>query len=407
MNIITLAVASIRYRLLSNVLNGLILAFGIAVIVTLLHLSAQVEQRFDRDLRGIDLVAGAKGSPLQLIFSSVFHLDVPVGNISLSEARKLEKNPLVKSAIPIALGDNYQGFRIVGTRASYIHHYDAALAQGELWKTPMQAVLGADVAHVTHLQVGDRFAGSHGLDDEGEKHAEFPYEVTGILAPSGSVLDRLILTDISSVWNVHEHHHHEEGDTHDDDEEATSHHGAREITSLLVSYKSPLAAATLPRMINKTSSMQAASPAFEMARMLRILGIGTDTIRLFGLVLIVIASAGFFVTLLNAVTDRRYDIALMRSLGVTRMRIFAMVLLQGLILGTLGIIAGLALGHGLLYALARWMMQTHHMVLNPLAIHPYEGHLAAITLGASIIAALIPAFMAYRVNVSQLLARGT
>src|SRR5271154_3796299 len=123
MNILNLSFSSLRHNAVSNIFNILILALGIAIIVTLLHVSEQVEQRFDRDLQGIDLVVGAKGSPIQLILSSVFHLDFPNGNIPLDEAKKLRDNPLIAAAIPIALGDNYSAFRIVGTTADYISHY--------------------------------------------------------------------------------------------------------------------------------------------------------------------------------------------------------------------------------------------------------------------------------------------
>ena len=147
-------------------------------------------------------------------------------------------------------------------------------------------------------------------------HTDFPYTIVGILQPTGTVLDRLVLTPVESVWHVHEH------PDPDDPEEVAykNEHPEKEITSLLVTYKTPMAAVTLPRLVNKTSSMQAASPAFEKARLIKILGVGSEGIQLFATVLIIIAAIGFFVTLFNAVNDRRYDIALMRSLGATRAR---------------------------------------------------------------------------------------
>src|SRR5271170_3729671 len=155
MNILKLSVANLRFRALASFFNVLILALGIATIITLLHISQQVEQRFERDLQGIDLVVGAKGSPIQLILSSVFHLDFPNGNIPLDEAEKLKANPLIASAIPIALGDNYNGFRIVGTTTDYITHYDGKLAAGRFYNAQMEAVLGSAVAEKNKLKLGD------------------------------------------------------------------------------------------------------------------------------------------------------------------------------------------------------------------------------------------------------------
>jgi len=421
MNILKLSLANLRFRPLGSFFNILVLALGMAIIITLLHVGRQVEQRFDRDLRGIDLVVGAKGSPIQLILSSVFHLDIPNGNIPLEEAERLEKNPLVKSAIPLALGDNYRGFRIVGTTPDYARHYSAQLSEGEYWSGEMQAVLGSEAARSSGLKIGQAFAGSHGLAAGGEEHGDSPYRVVGLLKPTGTVIDRLVLTGVDSVWHIREHHHHDgdksEEDHHDhaegivpdhdeEDHDADQPHAGREITSLLLTYRTPAAVVTLPRLVNKTSSMQAASPAFEMARLFKILGVGGDALRLFGAVLMAIAALGFFVTLFNAVHDRRYDIALMRSMGATRRKVFAFVLAEGLTLGIFGTAVGMLLGHAFAYGAQRWIETTRHLTLNAVGFHPYEVYAAAIALGISLLAAILPALMAYKINPAKILSRG-
>jgi putative ABC transport system permease protein len=169
-------------RPLAAALNLLLLTLGLASITFLLLVSHQISQAFDRDLAGIDVVVGAKGSPMQLILSGVFHLDVPTGNVPLAAVKELEKHPQVARIIPISLGDSFRGFRIVGTTPEYISHYDAQLAQGTLWAKPMQAVIGAQVAQQTGLKVGDSFTGTHGLGGGGEEHKLSPYVVSGILA---------------------------------------------------------------------------------------------------------------------------------------------------------------------------------------------------------------------------------
>lgn len=406
MNILHLSFASLRHNAVSNIFNVLILALGVAIIVTLLHVSEQIEQRFERDLAGIDLVVGAKGSPIQLILSSVFHMDIPNGNIPLSEAREIERNPLVKFAIPLALGDNYRGFRIVGTTPDYAKHYDASLATGSYWQKDLQAVIGSEVARASGLEVGQKFAGAHGIGEGGEEHSDFPYRVTGILAPTGTVIDRLVLTDVSSVWHIHEHHHDDEDETkhsrhHDDDEARPS----KEITSLLIGYKSPLAAASLPRLVDQSSSMQAASPAFEVARLIKMIGFGGDAIQMFGLLLIAIAAAGFFMTLFNAVNDRKYEIALLRILGATRKKVFAFVLMEGLALGVAGTLFGIIIGHVFAYGAQCWIESTRHITLNSIGFHPYEIVGAVTTIALSAIVSILPALIAYRVNVVEVISK--
>jgi putative ABC transport system permease protein len=205
--------------------NILMFAVGTALIATVYGVGQQFERSLMRNIHGIDLVVGAKGSPLQLILSSLLHADVATGNIKLHEAEELKKNPMVSATIPIALGDNVQGFRIVGSEPAYLNLYNAQLAEGRMWKDEMEAVLGSETAARLGIKVGQTFVGTHGLTADGENHDEFPYTVTGILQPTGTVMDRLALTGVESVWHIHEHHHHEEGEeAADHDHHADEHH---------------------------------------------------------------------------------------------------------------------------------------------------------------------------------------
>ncbi|HEX7636395.1 MAG TPA: ABC transporter permease, partial [Noviherbaspirillum sp.] len=265
-NACTLAFKSLRHKPLSTALNLLLMAVGIAMMSFVLSASRQLEDNALRDAQGIDLVVGAKGSPLQLILSSIYHIDVPTGNIPLAAQAQLTQNRMVKKVIPLALGDSYQGFRLVGTNADYIAHYNATLAAGKLFNAPLQAVFGAQAAARTGTVVGAQFTGSHGLARGGEEHKEAPFTVVGILKPTGTVLDRLVLTPVESVWRVHEIVN---GIDVSDKEEKEAMDAERELTALLVQYATPLAALSMPRMINSQSELQAAQPAFEAAKLFR------------------------------------------------------------------------------------------------------------------------------------------
>ncbi len=402
MNLLTLSLAYLRARALSTALNLLLLALGVGSIVVLLLFSAQLEDRLTRDARGIDLVVGAKGSPLQLILSSIYHVDVPTGNIPLTEAEALKRHPLVGIAIPLALGDGYHGFRIVGTEPTYPEHYGARVAEGRLWERALEATIGAGVAAATGLSVGSTFVGVHGVAGEGAAHGESPYRVVGILAPTGTVLDRLILTAIESVWLVHEEH---QDERHDDEGHAAGEaEEEREITAFLIRYSSPLAAVTLPRLVNSRSALQAASPAFETARLLTLVGVGLDTLRGFGLLLIGTAALGVFVALYNAMQERRYDLALMRSLGATRGILFRQVLLEGLILAVSGTVLGVALGHGAAELLGRLLPEARAMGLSGLAWLHAEWYLLGLAGAVGIVAGVLPALQAYRTDIAVILA---
>jgi putative ABC transport system permease protein len=174
-NLATLSLGYLRARALNTVLNVLLLAIGVATITLLLLTMHQLEERMGRDARGIDLVAGAKGSPLQVILSAIYHLDVPTGNIPLAQAKEIAKHRMVKKTIPLALGDGYKGFRIVGTNHDYLAHYGAAFVAGGPWQKPMEAVLGAEVAQRLGHAVGSTFAGYHGIAEAGAEHGDAPH----------------------------------------------------------------------------------------------------------------------------------------------------------------------------------------------------------------------------------------
>src|SRR3989344_4540203 len=385
-----LARLSWRYlwsRPLAAVLNLLVLTLGLAAITLVLLVATQLDKAFERDLSGIDLVVGAKGSPLQLILAGVFHIDVPTGNIPLQEMQTLQKNPLVAQVIPLSLGDSYQGFRIVCTTPDYVAHYEATLAEGALWHQPMDAVLGATVI------------GSHGLGGGGHAHGNHPYRVSGVLAPCGCVLDRLILTSTESVWMVHE------TATATDAEDLEILKEEREVTVALVRYRTPMAAITLPRQINSDTAMQAAAPAIEVPRLLRLLGVGADVLRAFGGVLLAVAALSVFIALWNAVRERRADLAMLRMLGAPPGRVAGLVLWEALWLAAMASVLGLLLGHGLAHGLG-WALQAQGLLpVTGLIWLPAEAGVPLMAAGVAALAALLPAMQAYRTDVADLLSQ--
>ena len=388
-------------RPLAASLNLLMLTLGLASITFLLLISQQISRAFERDLAGIDLVVGAKGSPMQLILSGVFHIDTPTGNIALAAVKELQAHPLVAKLIPISLGDNFRGFRIVGTSPDYLSLYSATLAKGALWTQPLQAVVGSQVAFKTGLTVGDTFAGAHGLGAGGQSHGQASYRVSGVLAPSGSVLDRLILTATESVWAVHE------TDAALDAEDQKILEDEREVTLALIQYKSPLAAVTFPRFVNATTDMQAAAPALEISRLLSMMGVGTDVLKALAGVLLLTAGLSVFIALWSAVRERRADLALLRMLGAPPRKIAGLLLCEALWLALLACVLGVLAGQGLL-ELTALALQAEKSI--PIAAFAWPIELMvvpALALGVALAASALPAWEAYRVSVFELLQSGS
>jgi putative ABC transport system permease protein len=384
-------------RPLAAALNLLLLSLGLASITLVLLVNHQIQQAFARDLAGIDVVVGAKGSPLQLILSGVFQIDTPTGNVPLADVQALQTNPQVAKLIPISMGDSFKGYRIIGTTPDYLSHYAGVMASGAMWQAPMQAVLGAKVARDTGLRVGDGFVGSHGLGGGGHAHGQTPYTVTGVLAPSGSVMDRLILTATESVWRVHEK------DTALDAADQKILEEEREVTLALIQYRSPLAAVTFPRFINTATNMQAASPALEVSRLLGLIGIGADVLRAFAGVLLLTAGLGVFIALWSAVRERRADLALLRMLGAAPRQLAALLWCEAVWLALLATLLGLALGQGVAALLAVALDVDKSISLAALNWPVDLLAVPALALGVAAASALLPTWEAYRVSVFELL----
>jgi putative ABC transport system permease protein len=409
MNLISLVISYLRARPLNTFLNILLLALGIAVITILLLFNNQLKEKITENTKGIDLVVGAKGSPLQLILCNVFHIDFPTGNIKLSEAERLARHRLVKNAIPLALGDSYKNYRIVGTNRAYAELYKAELASGEWWANDLEVVVGSTVAELLKLKVGDRFESAHGLSEEGHAHQESPFIVKGVMKSTQGVLDNLILTNVSSIWKVHEHEETvskepillnpselvpsvESGDS------------IKEITAVLIKYRNPIAAIQLPRYINTQTGMQAASPAFEAARLFSILGVGVEALTGFAYVLIFISALSIFIALYNSLKERQYDLAIMRSMGASKSVLFIATQLEGITLTLLGSVVGLALGHGVLYLFTVWIEESGKTGISASVFYNEELYLLAGSLVLGILCSLIPSFQAYRTDIHKVLA---
>ncbi|MEL6357607.1 MAG: ABC transporter permease, partial [Bacteroidota bacterium] len=318
--LLKIAWKNIIHKPLSTALCISLLLFGVGIISLLLLIQYQLEQKFERDLQNIDLVVGAKGSPLQLVLSAIYHLDAPTGNIKLAEARTIMENPLVGEAIPLAYGDSYRGYRILGTTTDYLEKYDAQLAEGRTFSKAMEVTVGADIAAKVGLQVGSTFLGTHGEVQEGHEHEDHPYTVVGILQKTNTVLDRLLITNVESVWQVHageeehdhdEDHNHEDGHDHDeghdhedghDHEEEHDHEDhvatddSMDITAVLLKYKTRLSVMNMPRIINEQTNMQAVLPGVEINRLFYMLGVGATTLRLIaGGIMLMAGFSVFFV----------------------------------------------------------------------------------------------------------------
>jgi putative ABC transport system permease protein len=445
MNLLTLSWKNILHRPLNTLLSLILFGLGVGLVSFLLNVNHQVEANFNKNLAGIDLVVGAKGSPLQLILSSMYHVDNPTGNISLEKAKAFlnPAHPLISNAVPLSLGDNYRGYRIVGTSWDILNLYGGVLEEGRLWAGNMEVTIGAAVADALHLHVGDVFKSAHGLVEGIEEH-DHDFVVVGILEPIGAVLDQLILTTTESIWISHESHGESAEQTggdsashshnHDHAAEGHSHevvapiqydsltirqfgeqqrsflmgNTEEEITSILIKFRSRtnIQALNMGRNINENTDLMAASPPNEIARLQTNLGLGANALKWLAWVIVIVSGLSIFISLYSSLKDRQYELALLRVMGGSRSTLFTVIILEGLLLAMLGCLLGIALSHIGLGILSGMVESTYRYSFSGLIFLKSEFWLLLGALAVGFMASLLPALQARKTDISETLSKG-
>ncbi len=438
MNLLRLAWKNIIHKPLNTLLSLVLFGLGIGLISLLFLLDHQLQQNFEKNLAEVDLVIGAKGSPLQMILSSMYHIDAPTGNISLQEIRPFlnPNHPLIKEALPISLGDSYRGFRIVGTTKTVLDWYNLEVDRGSFVQHDFDVTIGAQVARTLQMSEGDRFKSSHGLADaEGLEHDDaHDFKVVGILAPSGTVMDQLILTTPQTYWSVHSHEEEgdDEHDDHDHEKESDAGHddhdhdhsghdghshnetatlldedGEEEITNVLLRFKGRnFQALNMQRSINENTDLQAATPAIEINRLFSMMNDAERVLRLLAFVIVFVSGLSIFISLFSSLKERKYELSIMRVMGGTRRTLFFLLIMEGLILAIIGFVLGILLSHITMEAIGTIMSADYRYDFNGRFFLKEELWLLSGAVLLGILASVIPAIQASRTDISDTLSKG-
>ncbi len=425
MNIFKLSIKNIVSKPLNSILSLALLIFGIGIISLMLQLNSLIKTQMDNNLKGIDMVVGAKGSPLQLILSAVYHIDSPTGNISLDDAKKIKNNRMVGSSIDLLYGDNYKGYRIVGTEQKFLDLYDAKIKEGRKWNDPFEVVVGSKIYSKFNININDELISSHGLRETGEQHTDQLFKVVGLLEPSSSVIDQLIVTSPQSIWDIHndhdhgveehdeeyEHDHDEEHDhehdeehDHEHDEEHDHEHDDKEITAMLIKFKSPMNIIQFPRQINEDTNLQAAVPSYEISRLFKLFGFGIETLTYLAYLIIIVSAFSLFINLFNSMKERKYEMALIRTLGSSRRQLSMMIIFESLILTTVGFFIGLLVSRLGVMFVSSLMEESLNYNLKSFGILNEELWLLGLSIFIGLISSIIPALQVYYLNISETLA---
>jgi len=403
MSFFAMAWRYLTFRWLVSLLTVAGISLGVALVCAVLSLRHESERALSREAGLYDLVAGGKGSPLQLVLASVYHLDSPTGNVPYADYERLRRDSRVLWAAPVGLGDNYSGYRIVGTEVQFFDLPDRngdpffRFMEGKVFEDRFEVVLGSQVASSSGLGVGDGFFGTHGLVEVpgAEVHRDFPYRVCGILAPTGTAQDRAIFGTLESVWEIHE----TEDRLHSAIQGTALLEGRkeREATAILVRLKTPGLRLWMADEIRKETDGIAAIPINEILRFQRgIVGPVQRALLAVAAAVVAVSCLTVLVTLHQAAERRRRDIAILRSIGAVRTEVAALVFTEGLLLTGGGILLGLLLGHGGLALSVGPFRDATGLVLNPWQIPSSELVALGVMAGCGAIASLFPSISCYR-----------
>ncbi len=477
MSLFKIAWRSIQQRALSSWLTGLSMALGVALVVSVLVILNTIDRTFQRNAAGFHLIVGAKGSSMQLVLNTIYHLNKPIENIPYTYYLEFKKQgedgatrdgrygQAVKLAIPFCLGDNYEGYRVVGTTRQL---FDAGygddqlpyrFAAGRSFKTQdfFHAVIGSEVAKRTGLKVGESFNPTHGLTDSGDVHDAF--KIVGVLEPTRTPNDRALFVNIEGFFLLSGHAldpafrdssnrprppgdrelienpavtrpaiqrvaHLQDAGGDDDDENDGDDHGKhkdgehvahekrqplpidqREVTAILVRTTDDLAMMSVMKHINKNESAQAVNPVRVIYDLFEgILGNVKKLLLFMACMIVVVASIGVMVAIYNTMSDRRRDIAVMRALGADRRTVMLIILIESLILSLGGGVAGVAMGHLGIGLLSPLISAYTNVEIGFLRFMPVELLLVPALAILATVAGIVPAMSAYRTDVGKSLA---
>ncbi len=331
---------------------------------------------------------------MQLVLSGIFHVDVAPAPFDLERIRPVLEHRLVRAWVPLALGDSLQGYRVAGTEpAGFASLYGGTLSAGAWPARAAGAVLGAEVAQATGHRVGDTFVTTHGLSASGHAHEDYRYEVTGVLARTGTVLDTLVVTPIASVWEAH---------ATPGSPGLAAQSVAGKASMVLVSLRSPLGNVMLPRLFASAGAFQVAVPARETAKLHALIRLGADATLILGAILLACAALAVCAGLLSGARERMRDIAVLRLLGASRGVSAAIVLLEATFIGGVGGLLGLSLGHAMV-ELAGRQMPLGGPAITGFVVEPAEGWILAGAILVSWVGAALPAWRAQRAVVPDVL----
>ena len=403
MAMIQLALKSLYNRKASMALTLLTIALSVFLILGVEKLRHEVKYGFTRSLSGADLIVGPRSSPVQLMLYSIFRIGDPSQGLSWESYQEVSAMTEVAWSIPLSLGDAHRGYRVVGTTNSYFEHYQFAdrqaldFAQGEGFDhRPLVTVIGAEVAAALGYGLGQTLVLAHGTGAVSfSEHGSHPFEIRGVLSPTGTPVDRAIYVPLAGLELIH------------GDQAHGSEVEPEQITAFILGLKNRVQTFVLQRRINefKGEPLSAILPGLTLQQLWRLFGLAEKALLWVSSAVVLTGLLGMTAILVGSLRERRREMAILRAVGARPWQVFLLLQLEALGLALAGVLMGFIALYGLLFITVAWaqdfIVSRFGVYLSFRGPNASELWIALSIMLASVIVASIPSFLAYRRSLSD------
>ncbi|MCG9554841.1 ABC transporter permease [Vibrio sp. Isolate31] len=413
MKVIThLALKSVLNRKATAILTILTVAVSVILLLGVERVRTEAKSSFANTISGTDLIVGGRSGQVNLLLYSVFRIGNATNNIDWKSYQEFSQHKAVKWAIPISLGDSHKGFRVMGTNHSYFENYrygskqPLTFQQGKEFNALFDVVIGADVAKKLDYKIGDQIILAHGISDVAfSRHDNLPFKIVGILAPTGTPIDKTVHVSLEAIEAIHVGWESGANLGHTPDAETlkTYDFQPQQITAMMLGLNSKIQTFALQREINnyRQEPLSAIMPGIALHELWGMMAVAEQALLIVSGFVVVAGLLGMLSSLLTSLQERRREMAILRAMGARPRHVFGLLISEASALTFLGITLGVAVLFALIAVVAPIVQQSYGINISISAITPHEWKLLMLVQIAGIIIGFIPAFRAYRQSLSD------
>ncbi|MFV8408969.1 ABC transporter permease [Vibrio owensii] len=410
--VVKLAWKSLMNRKATAILTIMTVAISVVLLLGVERIRTQAKDSFANTISGTDLIVGGRSGQVNLLLYSVFRIGNATNNIDWKSYEEFANHRAVDWAIPISLGDSHKGFRVMGTNHSYFEHYkygskqSLTFSEGREFNGLFETVLGSDVAKKLGYKIGSEIIIAHGISDVGfSRHDNLPFKVVGILAPTGTPVDKTVHVSLEAIEAIHVGWESGArlGPTPSAEELKARDFQPKQITAMLIGLKSRIQTFALQRQINTypQEPLSAIMPGVALHELWGMMSIAEQALMAVSGFVVVAGLLGMLSSLLTSLQERRREMAILRAMGARPKHVFSLLISEASLLTFAGIIVGVAGLYSMLALLQPIIQQSYGIHLTLTALSPYEWMLLGFVQCAGIVIGFIPAFRAYRQSLSD------